>query len=63
MSGNAVYVLYVGNIFHLKEWKAITLLRGAREARLFLKTAKCYVASAIVENQTIKLGDSLYLLV
>lgn len=53
MSGNEVYALYADSIFLLKKWKVITLLRGVRGERLFLKTAKCYVGSVIVENQTI----------
>lgn len=54
MSGNEAYALYADSISLLKKWKVITLLRGVRAGRLFLKTAKCYVESVIVENQTIK---------
>ena len=54
MSGNEVYALYADSFSLLKKWKVIILFRGVRAGRLFLKTAKCYVESAIVENQIIK---------
>ena len=54
MSGNEVFALYADSISLLKKWKVITLLRGVRAGKLFLKTAKCYVGNAIVENQIIK---------
>lgn len=54
MNVNKGYVLFVGNIFSLKEWKATILYRGVKEVRLFPRTAKCYAGSVIEENPIIR---------